>query len=85
MRITHVLLIVTLVVLAVVAYSAWNFGGFSTRSEPSYLETGARALGPRVRHSISSPRRPEPGAFFFRGLGRITRALRGPLRVLSRE
>jgi cytochrome c553 len=39
MRITRVLLIVTLVVLAVVAYSAWNFGGFSTRSEPSYLET----------------------------------------------
>jgi cytochrome c553 len=38
MRITRVLLIVTLVVLAVVAYSAWNFGGFSTRSEPSYLE-----------------------------------------------
>ena len=38
MRITRVLLIVALVVLAVVAYPAWNFGGFSTRSEPSYLE-----------------------------------------------
>jgi cytochrome c553 len=38
MRITHVMSIVTLVVLAVVAYSAWNFGGFSTRSESTYLE-----------------------------------------------
>jgi cytochrome c553 len=38
MRITRVMSIVTLVVLAVVAYSAWNFGGLSTRSEPTYLE-----------------------------------------------
>jgi hypothetical protein len=38
MRITHVLAIVTLVVLAIVAYSAWNFGGFSTRSTPTALE-----------------------------------------------
>jgi cytochrome c553 len=34
----RVLLIVALMVFAVVAYSAWNFGGFSTRAEPSSVE-----------------------------------------------
>ena len=69
MRITRVMSIVALVVLAVVAHSGVELRRLQHALRSELPGDSARALGPRVRHSISSPRCQEPGCLFLRRSG----------------